>query len=930
MRRQVVVDGNSAQLIQSAIDSRRIVDEGGLPRTPIIREKTISFTRFVEKLVKNLGKAKRVVLPPNCRMYEACSDGGMVLVLEDEPSVRTVGFDMDFSSYIEELRATGKLEEYGLENFEEEYPERPYYLNLSFPYIVYILRFSADFDLASFKVFFRLHPLTSRSDYLFLANLPNIPSDQHMCLGVDKLQGSGVSMNTIIDACDRALYRFWSNAFNSDYINNVQRYVDTQYVDNFLTWSYYTSVDPMFIFDTKWIPHGNTIGEEVHYMGESDAILSFEKIIDMFISSEKVDEPGSLKINNLCDSIVIKDIILSVGDEIIYDGRPHYVVSFRGFPGADPSEVIIEDENGKEIVIDVDVGEPRSILDGWRDHIFNSNEVAQYIVGENEIKVDDIIRLTFPQTGYKQVKSLRYGRDGNVEAKLGKHYYLLENVDFEIINFNDVKVQGRILEIGKSYCLVAGNLSENTGKKITTLVYSGIATNGSDNVCAKFTSEREDVKLLPLDDFGYTIIDEENTIQATTVRLNGRIFSAYADEVIRIVPGIGCFSNLSWSSDSLQAKKDILKGENLWDVVQTVEDGETIEDAHLVGKITSIYVPSFDIDLSFSIGDEVVVADWEDVSNMLEIWKIKEFKYIDIEEIPGSTDDRLDVVVVNGAGKELTFPYIFFGSGKINIGYMRKAARSYKGIPVGTLIKANRAKVQNFPMKDIVEIKAFIMDTGRDIPLILCSNLCTLWASDASLLRFDAFPVNSPKWRKNKSKVASPDPKKIKLQSGDFVCINNMVNHSSATPYMIRRGKWARKYVVAGLSSGYRFTLYEDVRGNILGEGGYKRWGLVSPRDSQNEHFERKNISVWPNFHNWYRLNNFGGDGRRNVELYVSDVEFEMENFPPKPVEDILNEGEEVDNIVASREEVEDFDSDEIIEEDDDATPVPPPEELGF
>ena len=880
--REVVVNARVAQLLRTKEDSFETEDGGII--TPIIRDKTISFTQFIKKLSSLSGGLGRDILPNNCRIVEKDLTGAITLVLEDEPQVRTVSFDLDMATVIEELRETGKLEKYGLENFLDEY-EAPYYLNLSFPYIVYFLKLDPDFSYQGMRVFFRLHPLTSGSDYLYLANLPNIPNGQGICLGGRRGDERNLNLS-ISEAVHGIMDRFWSNSFNSDYIHNVQAYTDVKFVSSFLEWSYFTSVDPMFIFNVKWVPFENCVDEELSQMVSHNNSVEFENVIDLFTASKKVRTEDNNEItDNLCDSAIIENTTFTIGDEIMYSGRIHYITSFRGYAGNIPDYIVIEDDDGVETAVEV-CQENQNLLIDWKLQLEETEVKYQSIeIKGVEVKIGDIIQIHYPRQSYKKVSSIRRGRDDIMEVKLGKHFYLLENIPFKVTGNGDITVQNQKLTPGKRYYMLSSKETEFAGGKFNPVLFKGLDENESGTLTIVF--ERPNLTgrdlVYPLDSFEYELLDENKCSEVSTLRLNCRIFSKTKNNILRIFPGSGCFAGYlgsdryatPWISDSQQVKLDILRGEegeDLWDITEHALEpdgnGEVkIEKEYsLKGPIKSIFIPSFDLDITFSVGDEVIVADWKNVDNMTRIWKIRDFS------LSLTADDSLIVLLEDSSGNLMRFPYINFTTGKILHGFMRKVSRSFNGIPVGTLIKANRTKIQNFPMKDIVEIVAFITDTGRDIPLILCSNLCTIWGSIDSLERFNAFAINSPAWKKFKSKVLPPDPSKIKTQSGDFVIDNEDQFINSVSPMLVRRGRYAKKYVIQGMYNGYAWRYDISLSKDPIKEG-YYRYGIISPRESQTQHFGRPTYKVWPNFHNWYTVEK--SIESRQFKIFISDGEFE-------------------------------------------------------
>lgn len=871
---------------------------------PTLRKRVITTSRFISSLTSNLGISKSSIYPKNCRYIEQDLQGSTIIVLEDEPQIRTVSVNSNFDAVLTQLKTTGKLKEYGLERFKEEYPEPPYYFNLSFPYIIYIIKLNDMLEHLAMMVFYRTSPLTSLSDYLYICNLPNISNNQKVCLGKAAVADS--QNRNLANICNTLLDRFWSNSFNRDYIHNHQLYSEQniQYVEDFLTWSYYSSKDPMFIYDVKWIPNEDENLSSVIYSlkrGKDDSPNEtetetptntnriFRKMVSVFsVAEENVGEAVVSKrelVDDICESILLNSsdgnsvVSLTVGDELNFEGRAQYIFSFMGVSGNFPHLITFEDEEGKLSIVNIE--EDEKIRDDFvsqmraRDKIFENIEINGI-----PIKVGDVIKFRYPFTSNEtdskcycsKVSRFRKGRDGKIETLLGKYYYLLENVEFENIG-STIQFSNNTFTIGNIYKLAVFPSDTVPAGHIVNAVFASFKWNEEGKLELTYTSEGgHNYTFTEGRDDHYVVMDNDDLpLENPVVRINFACRTSNNSMMnYKIIKDVGCFAkNFKVKKDKTYynsdiAKQNILRGDSLWEIEVMLDDStqEVRHIFHLSGNITSIFIPSFDINLEFSIGDDIVIADWANVENMIKIWKITKFNLI--EEI-------LYVFAIDDNGNEIKFPFIFFETGKINVGYMRHASRIYNNIPIGTLIKANKSGISNFPKKDVVKISAFITDTGRDVPLILCSNLCTIWGTVDNLGMFDAFSINSPMWKKNILKVAAPDPSSIKYQLEDL-CVLHKLDHCTKYGFPVVKSYSNRTYgpvLYCYEDFGIKYTHWsrwnkEEL--NRVNNNG-SRYGILSPRISQALQQDMPRASGFHNFHNWYTKSN-------NSTVIISDFSF--------------------------------------------------------
>lgn len=133
-------------------------------------------------------------------------------------------------------------------------------------------------------------------------------------------------------------------------------------------------------------------------------------------------------------------------------------------------------------------------------------------------------------------------------------------------------------------------------------------------------------------------------------------------------------------------------------------------------------------DTNFAIGDKIIIVDWS--------LKTKKgmFKYRTIKDF---IVDNLGVNIVfsdNGDG-DSSFQYINFAENIINISMVRKVVDELHGIRVGDKICCLKDEM-DFVKDQYWYVKAIIVDTGNDVPILLCSNFRTIYFEPCSMSKF--------------------------------------------------------------------------------------------------------------------------------------------------------------------------------------------------
>ena len=348
----ILINDNEVRLVKMNRDNR---DEFKV----ITEVKHLRTDDFYSRLFKEKD-IQSDILPKNCRFYKQAGDYDF-LIIEEPPSVRNIKVDLSFDNIIENLKNTGKLEEYGYTDFLKNEP--PYYFNLSFPYIVFFITFKNS-CFYSFRTFFRLHQMSSFHDYLLLPNLTNINNNFNVCLGNHTANEQSKSLS---EKVEELISAFWCNEYNADYTYMYDMYSKVPELSSFLHWEYNTSVDPMFIFGARWLTHERNVISELSNLVENfkqnesnnDHLFNKSKQIISGVISSKLDTEN---ISSTCNSYAFltagNSYILSIGDEVIINDETHYIYEFLGtlIKNIESKETFIEPKKVSGVLLENENG----------------------------------------------------------------------------------------------------------------------------------------------------------------------------------------------------------------------------------------------------------------------------------------------------------------------------------------------------------------------------------------------------------------------------------------------------------------------------------------------------------------------------------------------------------------------------------------------
>jgi hypothetical protein len=366
------------------------------------------------------------------------------------------------------------------------------------------------------------------------------------------------------------------------------------------------------------------------------------------------------------------------------------------------------------------------------------------------IKQGSIIKSTnvYGNKVYNKIGYMRYGLDGKIEARIKASLTALEDMkDIKVMNMENININGNKLVKGKEYSILFdySHYYRNSSapiKVLKKLKLNDIDISSAGKILTRFESPKTAKRSsINLEDLEKRIVNPKKFKKIPSICRLGT--TMILNESIKIHPDMTNYLFMVNTSSSLP-------GYN-----RTMETVFKDKD-HL-------FIESFDMDLSFKIGDKVVVSDWLNPGEMLKVKTIMGFKTIENRKLNVLLEDQ------HGNKSEHTYLKKTLSNFTVNVGTLRHIEKEYKGITSGTKIKANKVRISNFPMKDTNIIIGFLTDTGGDIPLALCSHGATLWADDL-LENFNLTTMSNKKWKSLKH-VPIIDQRHFKFQPGDMTTI---------------------------------------------------------------------------------------------------------------------------------------------------------------
>jgi hypothetical protein len=557
---------------------------------------------------------------------------------------------------------------------------------------------------------------------------------------------------------------WWGSSFNFDYRENYQAYKETAIIKNYLEWQYFSHKDPLFVFNVDWIQHSKNLFKTIHHMKANNAALAKKNITynDMVKIFTKPVETGqeakptprskAYKLYyDIAQSIYLDThITLNVGDPVVMkNGEPAFIYSFIGFANGGDIKYVQLEMNGKKFIMAFTDGFKKFMLDQIHQYRF-----AQSVPLKNGAVITPgcILSIKMDKNNvYKKVDYIRRGRvqDGEeiFEVKSGPNYYLSHELDATVFILEKPVMYDIKVKKDKDYLFIKEPDSPSALVPASKVKFDNIDVSIDGNLIAKFTNT------------GVGVTGEKHSFGLDSERkmpllLDMKEVRPITNEVFRIGRR---FFTIKRDSKAVKYGAWFYNGTVLYENYYSLAKSPAENVKDLI-KDDTFSISGPDFDTSFTIGDKVVVANWNNPIDVLNVKTIQGFKY-------EATSGNISFILLTNDGKLIDEPYLLWQDGTIKTGYIRKVTNKFDKLSVGTKIIAKESGICNFPKKDINIIVAIVID-GPHEPLILCSNGCTLWYSTV-MKDFQKITMKSKKWETLKH--APLDISKIKFQAGDII-----------------------------------------------------------------------------------------------------------------------------------------------------------------
>lgn len=694
---------------------------------PVKTEKIIKTSDFLSSLTgTNLDSN---ILPPNCRFVKHFPSG-YIVVVEEQPAIRTISIDINVKLEYDKLIKNGKFSEYNLT--KNTYTPRKF--TLAFPYVVFFMSFSKNLDPLYTEVYFRTNQILGNADKLFKAPLLNIATDQTICLG-----GYVGRWSSLATAAQIVQSTFWTNIFNRDYTYNYEDYGDVPMVNTYVEWEYLTQVNPMFIFDVRWKEIPLTVYSTIERMANrcfsaGDKLVGYRKLCQIFEQpkeTEKVSQDSERIFRDVSSQYFFGSdmFVINTGDSFDLHEKTFYIYSFLG-PAGSITHVQIMSEDGKTIFYKT----TKKTMEFLKKKIEEKRFVSQTTLPNSlEIKKGDILKFTYDWSAthsYKKVEFIRENIQGDMEVNLDGEILLVKSISkkAELFDINKPKIKGIELKVGEKY--IFGELKE-CNSILNCYIGEYVDIDAIRNTIYARFKTTDGYKHYSFSSDHFFIKEENANISSSNIIRSGRTLYMSKPNKPR-----------SYNGTLLNFSSRLATVNNSQYLTELINDDQ-------------LFISGADLDIEFSIGDNVVVANWVDPLDMLTVKTITGFVI---------KDEGLYFVLKDKNDNISEIQYIT-NNGRIFAGMIRKTVSRIDDLTVGTKIIAKKGYIPNFPKKDINIIVAFVIDTGGE-PLVLCSNGCTLWYTDV-IENFDKIPMTSSKWAKIQH--VPIDVSKIKIQPGDII-----------------------------------------------------------------------------------------------------------------------------------------------------------------
>lgn len=196
-----------------------------LVETHVVR--TVALSDWLETLAAR-NPIQSGILPRGTRLFSR-KDGQTIVVVEQEPAVRRVEWNLD--------KTEGN------------------FWRLAFPYVEFVFTLVENGAIVQTEVFYRNSPIRSMDDELCWPNLGNIYSNNcRIC--TDGMEMDGNLALPLATRLENFITAFWASRFNGDLLWAFDFYRrKDQRLANLTAWQDATRENPLFPLEIPWQPY---------------------------------------------------------------------------------------------------------------------------------------------------------------------------------------------------------------------------------------------------------------------------------------------------------------------------------------------------------------------------------------------------------------------------------------------------------------------------------------------------------------------------------------------------------------------------------------------------------------------------------------------------------------------------------------------------
>ena len=755
------------RLSKDRIQVVKVLDNNTTVTTELVGQSRIQPAN--SRLFDYFSKEYYDVLPKGCKFIRTSPNGSTFVVIEEEPQIRTIKATINMESTIQKLERTGKLKEYGYEKINRRRETNNY--TLSFPYIIHTYQFDAGQNLYTSGVFYRLAPLTNIKDYLIYSNLLNVsyPSGE-ICLGytIPPLEN-----DSIIDEVEKLQDVFWSKEFNIDITESYSLYNDDMYISDLLTWQYHTKMDPLFIYKVNWKKSPQTlfnmINNSVVLTNIGTRSIDIYDVFSKALYSQQEFLTTSDKMHFSSETYYLgKGIEISLGEIITINTEECELLGIihEDIGEENITKLFLQKENKdtflKVLTLDLTLKlieqlQPKKIT----EVTFKNGEVASL----NDVF---IMKDYNNKNKYMKIKEI-VKVDDHIEIQTyDSSWYLVKESDFKVVDLTNIVIGETKFTVGELYIELHFHTYFNSlldsQRSFEILKFNSFNfKKGTNFLNLNFIRQNIDGEAV-----GDAIVLSETDI----IKNQSRIIP-FDDAVF--------YSGLCYQNGRLIGEFEKYSSIK-YDGIIFVDDVKKVNDEKVINKLKEIVDNKKDAELQFlnsginfsiKIGDLIVIGDGSNFERTLLTQTVVNFEMDTLHFYINSIDNFGEIT----KSIYMTFHDNYIS---INVPLIRHILLEYNNIKAGTIIRANRSGISSFPRKDINKIIGFLTDTKT--PMVLCSNLQTIWFDD-----FEALFELDPKISSNIP--ISPIRTKFRTQAGDLSISRDELFISTSNNFINCSGK---------------------------------------------------------------------------------------------------------------------------------------------